>query len=84
MLMRPAGSFCLGFRGNPAARKSPQISSLLRFSSVAVDGRRVTNQRFLQQALGLKRGGDTVRLTVVRGADEVEIELVLRPQAMRL
>ncbi len=51
---------------------------------IEVDGRRVTNQRFFQQALGLKRGGDTVRLKVVRGAEEVEVELVLRAQAMRL
>ena len=51
---------------------------------VEVDGRRVTNQRFLQQALGLKRGGDAVRLKVIRDGDEAEIELRLRSQTMRL
>ncbi len=49
-----------------------------------IDGRKVTNQRFLQQALGLKRGGDSVKLKVIREGNEVELEIHLRSDTMRL
>lgn len=51
---------------------------------VAVEGRRVTSKRLLNQALALKRGGDTLKLTVLRDDDEVEIEIRLRSQTMRI
>ena len=51
---------------------------------VAVDGRRVSSRRFLQQAYGLKRGGDEIRLTVVRGTEELEVVVRLRAQRLRL
>jgi S1-C subfamily serine protease len=51
---------------------------------VAVDGRRVSSRRFLQQAYGLKRGGDEMRLTVIRGTEEREIVVKLRAQNLRL
>ena len=51
---------------------------------VAVDGRRVSSRRFLQQAYGLKRGGDELRLTVVRGEEEREIVIKLRSHRLRL
>jgi S1-C subfamily serine protease len=51
---------------------------------VAVDGRRVSSRRFLQQAYGLKRGGDEMKLTVIRGTEEREIVVKLRAQNLRL
>ena len=51
---------------------------------IAVDGRRVNSQRFLRQSFDLKRGGDEMRLTVIRGTEELEIVIQLRSQDMRL
>jgi S1-C subfamily serine protease len=51
---------------------------------VAVDGRRVSSRRFLQQAYGLKRGGDDMALTIVRGTQEREIVVKLRAQDLKL
>jgi len=50
----------------------------------AVDGRRVTSRQMLQQMLGLKKGGDTLELTVLREGKETEVVLRLRGQGMRL
>ncbi len=51
---------------------------------VAVDGRRVSSKRFLQQAYGLKRGGDEMKLTIMRGTEEREIVIKLRAQNLKL
>jgi S1-C subfamily serine protease len=51
---------------------------------VAVDGRRVTSDRTLQQVLQLKRTGDPLRLTVIRGDQEIELTLELQSQNLRL
>lgn len=51
---------------------------------IAVDGRRVSSQRFMQQSFDLKRGGDEMRLTVIRGTEEEEVVIQLRSQDMRL
>ncbi len=50
----------------------------------AVDGRRVTSRQMLQQMLGLKKGGDTLELTVLREGQETDLVLRLRGQGMRL
>lgn len=46
---------------------------------IAVDGRAVTHRRVLTQALSLKAGGDTVKLTVIRDGKEMEALVKLRP-----
>lgn len=51
---------------------------------ISVDGRRVSSQRFLRQSFDLKRGGDEMRLTVIRGTEELEIVIQLHSQDMRL
>ena len=43
-----------------------------------VDGREVTNRGFLNQVLSLKHGGDTLRLSVIRDGEEVEVEITLK------
>lgn len=45
---------------------------------VAVEGREVTNQRALSQAMSLKHGGDILNLKVIRGDSELDIEVVLK------
>jgi len=44
----------------------------------------VSSKRFLQQAYGLKRGGDEMRLTVIRGTEEREIVVKLRAHNLKL
>ena len=48
---------------------------------VAVDGRRVTHQRVMSQALSLKSGGDTVKLTIVREGREMDVTVKLRARS---
>ena len=48
---------------------------------VAVDGRRVTHQRVMSQALSLKAGGDTVTLTIVREGREIDVTVKLRARS---
>ena len=48
---------------------------------VAVDGRRVTHQRVMSQALSLKAGGDTVTLTIVREGREMDVTVKLRARS---
>ncbi len=50
---------------------------------VKVDDREVTHRRVLTQALSLKHGGDTVRLTVVRDGREMEITVKLQSAPSR-
>ena len=45
---------------------------------IAVDGRAVTHRRVLSQALSLKAGGDTVKLTIIRDSREMEVTVKLR------
>lgn len=49
-----------------------------------VDGRSISSRQLLQQILALKKGGDTLRLKVLRAGEEVELEVRLRAQGMRL
>ena len=51
---------------------------------VAIEGREVTHQRALSQAMSLKQGGDTVRLKVIRGENEVDVDVVLKSAPARL
>jgi len=51
---------------------------------IEVDGRPVTHPRVLSQAMSLKQGGDTLRLKVIRGGEEVELTLTLQSETMRL
>ena len=48
---------------------------------VAVDGRRVTHQRVMSQALSLKSGGDTVTLTIIREGREMDVTVKLRARS---
>ena len=50
----------------------------------AADGRKVTSRQMLQQVLSLKKGGDTLNLTVLREGEEIEVEIRLRSEGMRL
>ena len=43
-----------------------------------VDGREVANRSVLNQILSLKHGGDTLRLTVIRDGEEMEVEITLQ------
>jgi S1-C subfamily serine protease len=45
---------------------------------IKVDGREVAHRRVLTQALSLKHGGDSVRLTVVRDGRETEVTVKLQ------
>jgi S1-C subfamily serine protease len=45
---------------------------------IAVDGRRVTHRRVFTQVLSLKQGGDTLRLTVIRDGEEMDVTVKLR------
>ena len=51
---------------------------------IAVDGREVTNRRVLNQALSLKQGGDTVKLTIIRGGQKMDVAVTLKSAAVRL
>jgi len=44
---------------------------------VAVDGREVAHSRVFSQALSLKHGGDTLRLTIFRDGQEQEVTITL-------
>ncbi len=44
---------------------------------IKVDGREVAHRRVMTQALSLKHGGDTVRLTVIRDGREIEVSVNL-------
>ena len=48
---------------------------------VAVDDRPIDAKSTLSEALALKLAGDTVKLTIVRGGEEMEVEITLRPRA---
>ncbi len=48
---------------------------------VAVDGQPIAAKGALSEALALKLAGDTVKLTIVRGGEELQVELTLRPRA---
>ncbi len=48
---------------------------------VAVDGRPIAAKGALSEALALKLAGDAVKLTIVRGGEELEVELTLRARA---
>jgi S1-C subfamily serine protease len=51
---------------------------------IAVDGREVINRRVLSQALSLKRGGDTLTLTVIRGEQRMDVKVILKSAAAKL
>ncbi len=51
---------------------------------IAADGRKLTSRQMLQQLLALKKGGDTLKLTVLRDGEERVVEIRLRAQGMRL
>ncbi len=51
---------------------------------IEIEGREVTHQRALSQAMSLKQGGDTVRLKVIRGENEVDVDVVLKSAPARL
>ena len=51
---------------------------------VAVDGKRVNDRGLIQEALNTKRGGDVMRVTVVRRGQEFDLEIVLEPETLRL
>ena len=48
---------------------------------VAVDDRPIAAKSTLSEALALKLAGDTVKLTIVRDGEELQVDLVLRPRA---
>ena len=48
---------------------------------VAVDGRRVSHRGVMSQALSLKAGGDTVKLTIVREGQEMDVTVKLRARS---
>ncbi|MBI1355968.1 MAG: trypsin-like serine protease [Acidobacteria bacterium] len=50
---------------------------------VAVDGRRITSQDLLRKILALKKGGDALKLTVLRDGEEQEIAIVLRSEGQQ-
>jgi S1-C subfamily serine protease len=51
---------------------------------IEIDGRPVTNGNVWRQIMALKQGGSTVRLKIVRGGREQEIEIALRSAPQRL
>ncbi len=51
---------------------------------IEADGRRITSNRSLAQAMALKRVGDTVDLKVIRQGREVEVTIELRAPGTRL
>ena len=51
---------------------------------IEIDGRRVTGNRHLSQALSLKKGGDTLELKILRGDQEMTISVELEAESMRL
>ncbi len=48
---------------------------------VAIDDRPIAAKSTLSEALALKLAGDTVKLTVIRDGEELEVEIILRPRA---
>ena len=51
---------------------------------VAVDGKRVNDRGLIQDALNKKRGGDSLRVTVIRRGQEFDLDIVLEPETLRL
>ena len=51
---------------------------------IAVDGRTVTHRRVLSQALSLKAGDDTVRLTIIREGREMDVTVTLQSARGRM
>ena len=51
---------------------------------VAVDGKRVNDRGLIQEALNTKRGGDVIRVTVIRRGQEFDLDIVLEPETLRL
>ena len=51
---------------------------------VEVEGHKVVHRRALSQVMLLKRGGDTVRLKVIREGSELDVDVVLKSAPARL
>ena len=49
-----------------------------------VDGRRVSGNRHLTQALALKKGGDTLELKILRDGEEMTLSVELEAESIRL
>ena len=74
-----SGDYALAFSTAPGARRTPATRDVV----TAIDGEPVKNAFTLRFALGRRRAGDQVKLTVQRGEETLEIEVTLgeRPVA---